>query len=164
MKNTFKCKNTNNDASCSSHRRPRTNEAITRASSDDGRGSTLHSPEEQPTKEHPWAFCAENIKIAPIFLPRTVSKHGTNARIGQRNEDFPSQIEREQQVTIRQEDAKHSCDPTTHREGRCRGRLPPPDVTRCLEEIQTSNPGFPARTAFSNLQEKSSALCSGDTH
>lgn len=149
MKNTFKCKNTNS-------------EAVTRASSDDGKDSTLHSPEEEPTKEHPWAFCAENIKIAPIFLPRTVSKHGTNARIAQQKEDLPSQIEREQQVTIHQ-DAKHSCDPT-HRAGRYRGRLPPPDVTRCLEEIRTSNPAFPARTALSNLQEKSSALCSGDTH
>lgn len=162
MKNAFKCQNTNDDASCSSRSRPRTNKAITRASADDGRDSTLHSPEEEPAKEHPWAFCAQNIKIAPIFLPRTVSKHGTNGRIGQQKEDFPSQIEREQQVTIRQ-DAKHSCDPT-HGAGRYRGRLPPPDVTRCLEEIQTSNPGFPARTAFSNLQEKSSALCSGDTH
>lgn len=160
MKKAF---DTNKYALCSIHSRPRTNVAITLGSSGDRRDSALHPPEEEPTKEqHPWPFCAENIKIAPIFLPRTVSKHGTNGRIGQQKEDLPPKVEREQQVTIHQ-DAKHSCDPT-HREGSYRGRLPPPDVTRCLEEIQTSNPAFPARTTFINLLEKSGTLCSGDTH
>lgn len=161
MKNTFKCKNIRKEASCPSYSRPRTNEVITLVSANDGRDSTLHPVLEEPTKQHQWDFCAENMKIAPIFLPRTVSKRGTDVWIGQQKVDFPCQTQREQQVKILQE-AKSSCD-TTHKEGRYRERLPTPDVTRCLEEIQTSNPAFPAGTAFSNLQKKSCALSSGNT-
>lgn len=161
MKKTFKCKNIHNDASCPTHSRPRTNEVITLVSANDGRDSTLHPALEEPTKEHQWGFCTENMKIAPIFLPRTVSKHGTDVWIGQQKGDFPCQTQREQQVEILQE-AKSSCD-TTHKECRYRERLQTPDVTRCLEEIQTCNPVFPAGTAFSNLQTKSCALSSGNT-
>lgn len=161
MKNTFKCKNIPKDASCSSHSRPRTNDVITLASTNDEKDSTLHPTVENPNKEHRGALCAENIKIAPIFLPRTASKRNTNVWIGQQEVDFPCRIQREQQVKILQ-DAKLCCD-TTHRKSRHRERLPPPDVTRCLEEIQTSNPVFAARTAFSYLQEKSRALYSGNT-
>lgn len=160
MKSKFKCKNVHKNASCSSHSRSRTNEMITVASTNDGRDSTLRPTVENPTKEHRWAFCAENINIAPIFLPRTATKHGTNMWIGQQEVDFPRQIQRERQVKSVQ-DAKYSCD-TANREVRHRERLPPPDVTTCLEEIQRSNPAFPAQTTLSYLQEKSRALRSGN--
>lgn len=162
MKNTFKCKNIDKDASCSSHSLSRTSEVVTLASTDDGRDSTLHPTVENPIKKHQRAFfCAENIKIAPVFLPRTARKHGTNVWIGQQKVDFPRQIQREQQVKIVQD---ATCiRGTSHREGRHRDRLPPPDVNRCLEEIQRSNPAFPAQTVFCYLQEKSRALRSGNT-
>lgn len=141
MKNRLKRKNSYNDASCSSHNHPTTREV-------------------EPKKEHPWTFSAGNIKIAPIFLRRSVTKHGTNGIIGQQKVNF--EIERVQQVKSHQ-DAKLSCD-RAHRGGRSRGPLPLPDVTRCLEEIQPPNPAFPARAVFSKLQQKSSAYCSGDYH
>lgn len=159
MKNTFKCHNINRDASCSSHSRPRTNEVITLASSSRERDSTFHPSVKKPIKEHRPTFCAENVKIAAIFLPRTVSNHGTNVWDGQQKVDFPCQFQ--QQMKIPQ-DAKHRYD-KSHRQGRRRERLEPPDVSRCLEKIQTSNPAFPAQTAFSSLKEKSRALCSGNS-
>lgn len=161
MKNIFKCKNIDKDASCSSHGLPRTNEVITLASANDGRDSTLQPSVEKPTKKHQRVFCAENRKIAHIFLPRTVNKHGTHVGTGQQKVDLLCHIQLEQQVKILQE-AKSSCD-TTHRECRHRERLPTPDVTRCVEEIQASNPAFPVCTTFCYLQEKSQAHSPGNT-
>lgn len=102
-----------------------------------------------PTKECPRDFCAIDVKIAPIFLRTT--KHNNNGRMGQREMAFPSQIEKVQQVKSQ-----------TERKDHCRGQLPVPGLLSFLEEIQTSNPAFPARTVFSNLQKKTSEQDSGD--
>lgn len=136
MKNAFEYQNVHKDASRSSHRRPGANEVITAASSSQ-----------------------ENVQIAPIFLPRSVNNRCKRVWVGQQRVDFTCQSQ-EKVKTV--QDAKHSCDPT-QRQGGHRERLPPPEVTRCLEEIQTFNPAFPAKTVFSNLKEKSRALFSGST-
>lgn len=168
MKNTLKWNNTSQDASCSSLCKSRTTEVITvvsdRGSSDDETDLASHPSKDthgsdvaaaslptrrvNPTKERPRDFCARDVKIAPIFLRTT--KHNTNGRMGQREMAFPSQIGKVQQMKSQ-----------TERKGHCRGQLPVPGLLSFLEEIQTSNPAFPARTMFSNLQKKTSD--SGDT-
>lgn len=166
MKNKLKPNNTSKDASCSSHSQSRTTEVITvvsdRSSSADETDLASHPSKdthgsdvvaasfttrrEQRTRD----FCAKDVKIAPVFLRTT--KHNTNGRKGQREMALPSQIEKVQQVKSQ-----------TEKKGHCTGQLPVSGLLSFLEEIQTSNPAFPARTVFSNLQKKTSEQDSGDT-
>lgn len=170
MKNKLKLNSTSKDASCSSLSQSRTTEVITvvsdRGSSADETDLASHPSKDthgsdvaaanfttrrvNPTKERPRDFCARDVKIAYIFLRTT--KHNTNGRMGQREMAFPSQIEKVQQVKSQ-----------TERKDHCRGQLPVPGLLSFLEEIQTSNPAFPARTVFNNLQKKTSEQDSGDT-
>ncbi|XP_038569668.1 ATPase family AAA domain-containing protein 5b isoform X2 [Micropterus salmoides] len=107
-------------------------------------------------------FCAKYIKIAPIFVH--TARHSKSKRTSDRKQD--------QHVNKLQESAPQSEDVQlvkseqrlsvsvfhlTEKNGPSwRGQLSPSALHCCLDEIQTSNPAFPARTVFSTFQKKAS--------
>lgn len=105
-----------------------------------------------PASARGFRHFALQLKTAPIFFSRT---RGTNVWLRQRKEDVPCHFPLGGNIP---QGAKHGCDEARGR----RGQQPPPDVTGCLDEVQASNPAFPARAAFSNLEGKSRAPCSGN--
>ncbi|XP_051239799.1 ATPase family AAA domain-containing protein 5b isoform X2 [Dicentrarchus labrax] len=114
-------------------------------------------------QEHRNTFCAEDIKIAPIFLrsaQHSQSQRGSEGTPGKPAEKLQTSVQSED-VQLVQSQQRLSA--VSYLRKRCRGQLSPSTLHSCLKEIQTSNPAFPVRAVFNTLQKKTSLQDFGST-
>ncbi|XP_035515535.1 ATPase family AAA domain-containing protein 5b [Morone saxatilis] len=161
MRNKLKRCKRSKDASSPSKAPQRSAEVIT-AESAESRSSNQQA---SPAKDTPGSsvsargqrktFCAEDIKIAPVFLRSAQlsrSQRGSEGTPGQPAEKLQRSVQSEGVQPVKGQ-----------QRNRCRGQLPLSTLHSCLEEIQISNPAFPVRAVFSTLQKKTSLQDFGST-
>ncbi|XP_044044944.1 ATPase family AAA domain-containing protein 5b isoform X2 [Siniperca chuatsi] len=186
MRNKLKRNKTCKDASCPSKDRPRAAEVITLVLSEsscsndetsqtdsasqaarDTSGSDVaaagfSSRKVQPLQEQRKTFCAKDIKIAPIFMytkRHSKSKPSSDRKLDQPVDKLQESVPPPQIEDVQLVKSKQRLSTVSHlkeRKGSWGGQLSPSALHCCLEQIQTSNPAFPARTVFSTLQKKAS--------
>ncbi|KAM7394091.1 hypothetical protein PAMP_020911 [Pampus punctatissimus] len=180
MRNKHRRTKTRKDASCPSKDTVRTTEVITLVLSDDetspekdsfllavkdthgSKAATggVSSSKLQPLQEKKKTCCAEDIKIAPIFLrtaQQSKGKRSSDGRLDQPAEKLQKSVLPLQSDDSQLMKSQLSTPAVSHlieKKLSWRRQLSPSDLLSCLEEIQTSNPAFPVQTVFGTLQRK----------
>ncbi|KAM7418885.1 hypothetical protein PAMA_016149 [Pampus argenteus] len=168
MRNKLRRTKTRQDALCPSKDTVRATEVITLVLSDDDtslekdtQGSKSSSSKVQPLqKKKKKPCCAEDIKIAPIFLhtaQRSKCERSSDGGLDQPAEELQKSV-----LPLQSDDSQlvrgHLSTPAvshlTEKKLSWRRQLSPSALLSCLEEIQTSNPAFPVQTVFGALQSK----------
>lgn len=175
MRNKLRRRKKCEDASCPSKEQQRTDEVITLVLSESscsdhetsGRGPASLAAKEtcnvskhvaaagistrKPPQEQRKTFYMKDIKIAPVFLhtaQHSKSKQSSDVKLDHESV-LPPHTEDVKLVKSQQS-------LSTERKRSRRKQLSASALHICLEEIQTSNPGFPVQTVFRSLQKKAS--------
>ncbi|XP_034544074.1 ATPase family AAA domain-containing protein 5b isoform X2 [Notolabrus celidotus] len=119
--------------------------------------------QDKPLVKQRETFSVKDIKIAPIFLHTTQhnrSKRSRNGKPDRSGERLQKSVLTPRGEDLQQEEIQQQhLSTTSHLTKRrlsCREKLSASVLHSCLEDIQTSNPAFPARAVFNTLQKKAS--------